>query len=62
VLAALIIGAALIMRLPTSFRIFGYPGLAMLLFGAAAVLGFSLVISILFNDVREHRRGGAGKG
>ncbi len=36
VLAALIVGAALLMDVETSFRIFGYPGLAMLLFLAAA--------------------------
>jgi predicted unusual protein kinase regulating ubiquinone biosynthesis (AarF/ABC1/UbiB family) len=52
VLAALIIGAALLMDVPTSFRIFGYPGLAILLFLVAAAGGFGLVISILLNDVR----------
>lgn len=31
VLAALIIGAALLMRIETTFQIFGYPGLAILL-------------------------------
>ena len=55
VLAALIIGAALVMRVPTSFTILGYPGLAMILFAAAAVMGFFLVISIMLHDVRERR-------
>src|SRR6185369_3224265 len=32
VVAALIVGAALLMRVETSFRIWGYPGLAMILF------------------------------
>jgi len=32
VLAALIVGAAMLMRVPTSMTIFGYPGLAMVLF------------------------------
>jgi predicted unusual protein kinase regulating ubiquinone biosynthesis (AarF/ABC1/UbiB family) len=35
VLAALIIGAALLMRVETTWRLFGYPGLAMLFFLAA---------------------------
>ncbi len=52
VLAALIVGAALLMGVPTSFRLFGYPGLAMLLFLVAAAGGFGLVISIVLNDVR----------
>ena len=43
-LAALIIGASLLMRVDTSFRIFCYPRLAMLLFLAAAARGFSLVL------------------
>jgi ubiquinone biosynthesis protein len=56
VLAALIIGAALLMRVETSFRILGYPGLAMLLFLTAAVVGISLVFTILVNDIRVKRR------
>src|SRR5205823_6141817 len=32
ILAALIVGAALLMRVDTDFRLFGYPGLAMLCF------------------------------
>ncbi|HEX9942594.1 MAG TPA: AarF/ABC1/UbiB kinase family protein [Thermoanaerobaculia bacterium] len=50
VLAALIVGAALMMQVQTSFRIFGYPGLAMLLFLLAAACGFVLVFSVLVND------------
>jgi ABC-type polysaccharide/polyol phosphate export permease len=53
VLAALIVGAALLMRFETNFTIFGYPGLAMLLFMLAATLGFGLVISILLSDFRR---------
>ena len=58
VLAALIIGAAMLMRVETSFRILGYPGLAILLFLAAAVLGLFLVITILLTDVRGPGRHG----
>jgi len=55
VLAALIIGAALLMRVETSFHLFGYPGLAMLLFLGAAVGGVGLVFTILLNDIRARR-------
>ncbi|HEV2856393.1 MAG TPA: AarF/UbiB family protein [Thermoanaerobaculia bacterium] len=50
VLAALIVGAALMMQVRTSFTILGYPGLAMLLFILAAACGFVLIFSVLFND------------
>ena len=56
VLAALIVGAALLMRVETSFRLFGYPGLAILLFLAAAIGGLWLVGTILVNDIRARRR------
>jgi len=47
VLSALIVGAALLMRVPTSFVILGYPGIAMTFFIVAAVGGLALVASIL---------------
>ena len=50
VVAALIVGAALLMRVETSFRIFGYPGLAMILFLLAAAAGFILAFNILLHD------------
>ena len=56
VLAALIVGAALLMDVETSFRIFGYPGLAMLLFLGAAAGGAALAVSILANDIRSNRK------
>jgi hypothetical protein len=56
VLASLIVGAALLMRVETSFRLFGYPGLAILLFLAAAVGGFCLVVAILASDIRASRK------
>lgn len=56
VLAALIVGAALLMRVETSFRIVGYPGLAMLCFLAAAGGGFWLLISIFLHDRRNRDR------
>jgi ubiquinone biosynthesis protein len=56
VLAALIVGAALLMDVPTTFRIFGYPGLAIMLFLAAAAGGTALAISILANDIKAKRK------
>lgn len=55
VLAALIIGAALLMRVETSFRLFGYPGLAMLLFLAAVAGGFYLVVSTFVRDAKRRK-------
>jgi ubiquinone biosynthesis protein len=55
VLAALIIGAALMMRVDTPFRLLGYPGLAVLLFLAACVGGVAQIFSILTGDRRRHR-------
>ena len=50
VLAALIIGAAMLMRVETSFRIFGYPGLAILLFTAAVIGGIVLLVDVILHD------------
>jgi len=56
VLAALIVGAALLMDVPTSFQLFGYPGVAIMLFLAAAAGGMALAITILANDIRAKRK------
>ena len=56
VLAALIVGAAMLMRVQTPFTILGYPGLAMLLFLAAAGGGFWMAWTILAGDVRTRRK------
>jgi hypothetical protein len=55
VLAALIVGAAMLMRVPTTFTILGYPGVAMLLFLAAAAGGFYMAWTVLFSDVHRTR-------
>jgi ubiquinone biosynthesis protein len=55
VLAALIVGAAMLMRVPTAFTILGYPGVAILLFLAAAGGGFYMAWTILFSDVHRTR-------
>ena len=54
VLAALIVGAAMLMRVETSATLFGYPAFAMVMFLGAGLLGFFLVLTIMFND--RHRR------
>ena len=56
VVAALIVGAAMLMRVETSFRIFGYPGLAMILFMLAAAAGMVLAFSIVFYDEKRRKR------
>jgi predicted unusual protein kinase regulating ubiquinone biosynthesis (AarF/ABC1/UbiB family) len=50
VLAALILAAAVIMQVPTTFRVFGYPGLAMILFLMAATGGALLAVQIVAHD------------
>jgi ubiquinone biosynthesis protein len=57
VLAALIVGAAMLMRVQTTFTVFGYPGLAMLLFLAAAAGGFWMAWTILAGDARRIKGG-----
>jgi ubiquinone biosynthesis protein len=56
VLAALIVGAALLMPVDTDFRLFGYPGLAILLFLFAAAGGIGLVVTILASDIKPRRK------
>jgi predicted unusual protein kinase regulating ubiquinone biosynthesis (AarF/ABC1/UbiB family) len=56
ILAALILGAALLMRIPTSFQLFGYPGLAILCFLSAGAGGVWLLFSIFFQDEKIKKR------
>jgi predicted unusual protein kinase regulating ubiquinone biosynthesis (AarF/ABC1/UbiB family) len=56
VLAALIVGAAMMMRVPTRLTLFGYPAIAMVLFLFAALMGVGMVLTIALNDVSERRR------
>jgi ubiquinone biosynthesis protein len=56
ILASLIIGAALLTQVPTTFRIFGYPGLAMLLFLFAAAGGFWLLLTIFAQDHNRRKK------
>jgi len=54
-IAALIIGAALLTRVDTSWHLFGYPGFAMLCFLAAAIGAVSLIYRIYAQDRRSRR-------
>jgi ubiquinone biosynthesis protein len=58
VLAALIVGASMLMKVETSFTILGYPGLAMLFFVAAATGGLVLVFNTLLSDIKARRKPG----
>jgi len=51
-MAALIISAAMLMQVSTSFRILGYPGIAIIFFFLAALGGIGLMLQIL----RDERR------
>ena len=50
VMAALIVAAALLMQVPTTFRLLGYPGLAMILFIIAGGAGAMLAVQIIAHD------------
>jgi ubiquinone biosynthesis protein len=56
ILAALIVGAAMLMRVETSFRLFGYPGFPLLFFLLAAIAGIGLMLNIVRNDVKPKDR------
>lgn len=56
VLAALIIGASLLMRVDTTFKLGGYPGFAMLCFIAAASGGGWLIWTIFEQDSKPRKK------
>jgi predicted unusual protein kinase regulating ubiquinone biosynthesis (AarF/ABC1/UbiB family) len=56
VLAALIVGAAMLMNVETSFRLLGYPGFAIPFFLAAASGGVLLMFNILFYDDKRRKK------
>jgi predicted unusual protein kinase regulating ubiquinone biosynthesis (AarF/ABC1/UbiB family) len=55
VISAMIVGAALLMRIDTSFRILGYPGIAILFFFLAAVGAVWLFLTIVLTDLRAEK-------
>jgi ubiquinone biosynthesis protein len=56
ILAALILGAALMMQINSSFKIFGYPGIAMICFLIGLVGSGWLIVSILLKDYKDKRK------
>lgn len=54
--AAMVVGAALIMDIPTRHTLLGYPALALVMFLVAVVLGVALVLSSLLGDRRARPR------
>jgi hypothetical protein len=55
-LAALIVGAALMMRINSSFQIFGYPGIAMICFLIASGGSAWLILGILWKDYQDRHK------
>lgn len=53
IVAALIVGAAMLMRIETEATLWGYPAFAMACFLGAGLLGFGLVLSVLINDRKK---------
>lgn len=56
IVGALLIGAALLMHVPTSFTIFGYPGLGMLFFLTGVAGAVILLGAILVTDRRKRKQ------
>jgi predicted unusual protein kinase regulating ubiquinone biosynthesis (AarF/ABC1/UbiB family) len=56
VVASLVVGAALIMPIETSAKLFGYPALAIAMFLLAAAAGVGLLISIQLGDLPQRKR------
>jgi len=56
VIAALLISSSLMMRVPSRFILFGYPGLAVVGYLFAAVAGVYLIVSVLMRDREDRER------
>src|SRR3954447_1822901 len=56
VIAALIIGAAMLMRIDTESKLFGYPSVAIVCFFLAALAGVWLILSSVLHDLPQRRR------
>ena len=50
ILASMILGASILMQVPSKFTIFGYPGLAIIFFLLSAIGGIILSFIIIFKD------------
>jgi len=56
VIAALLISSSMMMRVPTAFSIFGYPGLAVLGYLLASAAAFYLILSTIVQDRRDQEK------
>ena len=56
VIAALIVGAAMLTRIETESRLFGYPGIAIVCFLAAVLAAIGLLLSTILHDLPQRRR------
>ena len=56
IIAALIVGAAMLMRIDTKAKLFGYPSVAIVCFLAAACAGVWLILSSVMHDLPQRRR------
>ena len=50
IIAALLVSAAMLMKVPSPFNLFGYPGLAILAFLAALAGAIVMAVRVFFND------------
>jgi predicted unusual protein kinase regulating ubiquinone biosynthesis (AarF/ABC1/UbiB family) len=55
VIAATILGAAMMMRVPTTHRLFGFPAIALVFFTFAVLGGVALAVSIVLHDRKVAR-------
>ncbi len=56
VIAALLVSSSMMMRVPTSFTIFGYPGLAVLGYVLATAAALYLIVSTIVQDRRDQEK------
>ena len=56
VIAALLVASSLMMRVPTDFRLLGYPAIAMLGYLAAAIAAIYLIVSTFLRDREAEER------
>ncbi|HEX6088246.1 MAG TPA: AarF/UbiB family protein [Thermoanaerobaculia bacterium] len=56
VIAALLVSSSMMMRVPTSFTIFGYPGLAVLGYLMASAAAFYLILSTILRDRKDQEK------
>jgi energy-converting hydrogenase Eha subunit C len=56
IIAALLISSSMMMRIPSGFVLFGYPGLAVVGYLIAAIAGIYLIVSTLMRDREDRER------